>query len=295
MTLNGNYTALVTPFNKNSQIDYISLKNLCKFQLLNNSNGIVALGSTAEACSLDIYEKHKIMEAITNEINGKIPIIAGINTFSLSDALYQATSRFLDGANALLISPPPYIKPTQNGLKNFFLSIADQSLIPVILYNIPSRTSTLIDENLVSELSNHPNIIGLKDAGGDIVYTQQIIHKTKNNNFNVLAGNDNQLYPILSLGGTGIISVVGNVLPNKLDDIINFYNQGKLEKATEAYYGILNIINSLSMESNPIPIKYLMSKLGLIKPYYRAPLCLPTKKTRQAINNILNKIIITKI
>lgn len=288
MELIGNFTALVTPFKRNLTIDFESLKNLCNYQLTNNSDGIVALGSTAETTALDVYEKHKIMETISEAIDNQLPIVAGVNAFTLSDALYQSTARFLDGANALLVSPPPYIKPTDKGLLNYFSQLADYSYIPIILYNIPSRTGTKINNKLITKLSYHPNIIGIKDASGDITFTQNIINETKDNNFQVLSGNDNQLLPILAVGGTGIISVIGNIIPNTIHTIIYDYINNKTESAKSAYFDILNLINVLSLESNPIPIKYAMSKLGLIKPNYREPLCKPTNKTKLLLNSIIN-------
>lgn len=287
--MQGNYTALITPFKKNLTIDYEAIKKLCLFQVNNSSDGIVALGSTAEASSLDIFEKHKTMETIVCSVENKIPIIAGINAFTLEDALYQSKARFLDGANALLISPPPYIKPTEKGLKNYFLQLADQSLIPIILYNIPSRTGTQISESLVTSLSNHPNIIGIKDAGGNIAYTQNICASTINNNFSVFAGNDNQLLPILSVGGTGIISVIGNIIPKEIHQIVVNYNNNLRVEAKENYFKYLELINSLSVESNPIPVKYALSKLGVIKTYFRAPLCLPSAKNKRILKSIINK------
>ncbi len=290
MTLSGNYTALVTPFKRNLDIDYINLARLCDYQLSNMTQGIVALGSTAEATALDVYEKHKVMETITSSMSGKIPVIAGVNSFTLADALYQSSARFLDGADALLISPPPYIKPTQKGLINFFETIADHSYIPIILYNIPSRTGTTIDLSLIERLSKHPNIIGMKDASGDISYTQKVVFNSLNQNFSVLAGNDNQLLPCLSVGGKGIISVAGNIMASTLTDIINLYSSSETEKAKQLYYNILEIIDILSIETNPIPIKYLMSQIGIIKPYYREPLCLPNCKNKCKLKNIALKL-----
>lgn len=292
MNLIGNFTALVTPFNKNKTIDYICLKNLCEYQINNLSDGIVALGSTAEATTLDVYEKHKVMEKIVETTNYKLPVIAGINAFTLSDALYQSEARFLDGASALLISPPPYIKPTKKGLLSFFTQIADHSYIPIVLYNIPARVCINLQPELVFELSKHPNIIGLKDAGGDIVYTQTIINLTKNNNFSVLVGNDNQLLPALSVGASGIISVAGNIIPDILHKIIFDFQNNNINEANNLYFKYIDFINCLSLESNPIPIKYVLNKFDMAKPYYREPLTYPTNKTKQKIDLVLNNVVI---
>ncbi len=295
MNLIGNFTALVTPFNKNYSINHSALKNLCEFQINNFSDGIVALGSTAEAPTLNSCEKHKIMETIVNATQNKIPIIAGINAFSLEEAIYQCEARFLDGADALLISPPPYIKPTQKGLLNFFTTLADRSYIPIIIYNIPSRTGVNIESNTIAQLSKHPNIIGMKDASGDITYTQSIIHKTEEDDFYVLAGNDNQLLPIIALGGSGVISVIGNINPKLMHDIVYLYKNNHTYEAQNQYYNNLNLINALSLESNPICIKYALSKIGLIKNVLRPPLTKISIKNAKLLTKTLETGLITKI
>jgi len=290
MNLAGNYTALITPFKKNLDINYSELSTLCDYQLNHNISGIVALGSTAEATALDPYEKHKIMEHIYAKTMNKTTIIAGINAFSLSDALNQCTARFFDGANALLVSPPPYIKPSDKGLLNYFLSIADFSCIPIILYNIPSRTCTNINTELIKQLVSHKNIIGIKDASGNIAYTQELCSLSQTENFQVVAGNDNQLLPTLSVGGSGIISVIGNIFPSLCNEIINEFNNN-IYHAKRIYLKNLDLINSLSLETNPIPVKYLLYKLGFIKPYYRNPLSAPSKKNKTILNKIYRQYI----
>ena len=284
--LGGNFTALVTPFLKNKNIDYAKLKELTIRQIKMGTTGIVALGSTAEASTLDEYEKHKIMETIVSSSNKKAIIIAGINAFSLDDALSQSLQRFIDGADALLIPPPPYIKPSKKGLLDFYQTLADQSYIPIILYNIPSRTGINIPTDLIQTLSLHPNIVGIKEASGDINYALSV-SKYVNNSFSLLSGNDNLLLPLLSLGASGIISVIGNISPTICEQTIKNFQSSNPSKAKDYYHSHLNLIDALSFESNPICIKYIMSKLNLIKPYYRKPLCEPDKTTKKKINAVL--------
>ena len=288
MTLLGNYTALVTPFLINGQIDFTSLQNLVRYQIHNKTEGIVALGSTAETSSLDGYEKHKVMETVLSITENKTKVIAGVNAFSLDNALLQCHQRFIDGADALLISPPPYIKPTKKGLDNYFLTLADQSYIPIILYNIPSRTGISIPINSLERLSSHPNIIGIKEASGDMNYSTQITQFISNK-FSLLAGNDNLLLPLLSIGATGIISVIGNILPSLCSQTISLYTQNKAQEAKTLYFSQIDLINALSLESNPICIKYILNKLGMIKQYYRKPLCPPSKQTKIQLNNHIKK------
>lgn len=291
MELYGNYTALITPFKTNKQIDFNSLNRLVDFQIQNKTNGIVALGSTAEASMLTNLEKHLIMQNIINQTNKKIPVIAGINAFSLIDAIEQSRARFIDGADALLVSPPPYIKPTDNGLINYFSKIADQSYIPIILYNIPSRTGVNISEQIVEKLSTHNNIIGIKEASGNIIYAQNIFLKTHNQNFSLITGNDSHIIPMLSLSSRAVISVIGNILPNLCCSFIDLYSNNKQNELYNLYNQFSPLINSLSLETNPVPIKYYMSKLNMIKEVYREPLCKMTLKNKYKINQIINTIL----
>lgn len=292
MKLLGNYTALITPFNKKEEIDYITLTKLILMQLDKGSSGIVALGSTAESPTLDSYEKKKIMETIVSECKNKMQIIAGVNAFSLQDALNQCYARFFDGADALLVSPPPYIKPTQNQLLNYYQEIADHSFIPIILYNIPSRTSISISYDTCKKLSSHPNIIGIKEASGNMNLAFNLSAHCLNDNFALLSGNDDLLIPHLSLGAKGIISVIGNIDPQICEKTISLYRANQTTKAVEFYQQYTELINALSLETNPIPIKQALSALKLTKAYWRKPLSKPNNKTSYAIKSALNNLFI---
>ena len=289
MELYGNYTAIITPFKTNKEVDYKALSTLATFQLQNNTKGLVALGSTAEAATLTIVEKHKILETIISATENKIPVIAGINSFSLSDALLQSTQRFLDGASALLVSPPPYVKPSPGGLYDYFSKIADSSYIPVILYNIPSRTAINIPVSLVSRLSSHPNIIGIKEASGNLNYCLDLYEHTRETDFSILSGNDNLLLPMISAGAKGIISVIGNLFPNLCNSLIDLFEQNP-SRALQEYQNYKDIVDSLSIETNPIPIKYIMYKLGLIKQAYRQPLSPPARRNKTILNKTVSQI-----
>ena len=269
MNIHGNYTALITPFTSNECVDYKTLKSLVKRQIEKGTDGIVALGSTAESPTLDSYEKHKIMEAILNETKNQIPVIAGVNAFSLQDAINQCYARFLDGANALLISPPPYIKPTQKSLEHYFLTLAEKSFIPIIIYNIPSRCGVSISFDVCRNLSSHPNIIGIKEASGDINFALKL-KSLINNNFSLIVGNDNLLLPMLTAGASAIISVVGNLDPSICSSIINLYNSNNIKDSTDIFYQNLDLLNSLCLESNPIENPYLPHHLKQKKLYLKS-------------------------
>jgi len=279
---------LITPFDKNGDIDYVALKELLRRQINLGTEGIVLLGSTAEAPMLKDYEKTQIMKCAESEIGGRVPIIAGINAFSLEEALIQVQNRGAEGADYLLVSPPPYIKPTYDGLESYFSKIAKSSKIPVILYNIPSRTGVNIPFELVKDLSKNSNIIGIKEASGDMNYIQKL-SSLANDDFSIICGNDNLLLPMLSVGATAIISVVGNLTPELCSNIIYNYLNGNKESAQNLYLKYLELFNLLGIESNPIPIKFALHKLGLIENKYREPLCEPTKEHKDLIENFVKK------
>lgn len=288
MKIFGNYTALITPFKNNNEVDYKTLKKLVLRQLEFSTAGIVALGSTAEAPTLDSYEKHKIMHEIVSIVQNKVPIIAGVNAFSLDDALNQCHARFLDGANALLISPPPYIKPSQSALLNFFTTIANNAYIPIIIYNIPSRCGVSLSIDVCKQLSNHPNIIGIKEASGAVDFAVKL-SSLASESFTIIAGNDNLLLPLLCSNAKAIISVVGNIHPQICQNIIESFWSNDILTAIQQFNKHKDLILSLTKETNPTLIKYALYKLNLIKLCYRLPLCKPTPKNRKNLSEIIEK------
>ena len=289
MTISGNYTALVTPFKRNGNVDYETLKNLIDFQLDNGTDGLVILGATGEAHLLDSYEKRKIMQTAVNQVNGKVPIIAGITATKTEDAILEARSRFIDGADAVLVCTPSYIKPTQTGLYKYFLSIAENSYVPIIIYNNPSRTGVNLEPKTIQKLSLHPNIIGLKEANSNfshIVKVSSFISK----DFTLICGNDEFLLPLLSLGATASISVVGNIMPDLVHDVIETYTISPTD-ALEIYNHFQPILESLSSSTKPVTIKYMMQQLGMIKANFRAPLCKPDSAVKRKIRQSIEKML----
>lgn len=289
MKITGNYTALITPFKRNGNVDFDKLSELIDFQLNCGTDGLVVLGATAEAHLLDSYEKHKIMQLAVKKVCKSIPVIAGLTATGTEDAIAEAHARFIDGADALLACTPSYIKPTQSGLLQHFTKLADRSFIPIIIYNNPSRTGVNIDFQTIKQLALHRNIIGIKEASSDFGHICKASSIT-NDAFCLICGNDEFLLPFLSVGASACISVLGNIMPDLMHDIIEKYNTHPSE-AFKIYKHYYPIIEALSLAPNPVGIKYIMQKLDMLKAKVRQPLCLPDRKTKARINQNLQSLL----
>lgn len=291
MKISGNYTALITPFKKNGQVDYKKLEELVLFQISNKTDGIVALGATAEAHLLNAQEKCKIMQIIVKNTCKSTKIVAGLTSTRTEDLIQEAHARFIDGADAILVCTPSYIKPTQTGLYNHFSKIADYSLLPIILYNNPSRTGVNLEYETIKKLSTHPNIIGIKEANNNFSHIVKV-SSLADDNFSLICGNDEFLLPFLSLEASASISVIGNIAPDIVHNVISEYHNNPIQ-SIEIFNQFAPIIEAMSMAPNPISIKYIMQRLDMCKANYRQPLCPPDKKTKIKINKLIAKMLKT--
>ena len=267
MILKGCFTALVTPFTDDNKVDYEMLKKLINFQLESNIDGIVVLGTTAETPTLEEEEKENIIRLAVKEINGKIPVVAGVYSNDTKKCIDISRKWENMGVDALLVSSPYYNKANEMGMEKHFAAIADSVSVPVILYNVPSRTGYSIPISVVEKLAQHPNIIGIKEASGDMSYIMECARHI-GDSFSLLSGNDNLIIPTLSAGGAGVISVFSNICPGECRDIVQLYLDGKSEEALSIQLKYLDFINSLFIEPNPVPIKTAMNI-----PNFRLPLC----------------------
>ena len=263
----GSMVALVTPFTEDDQIDYEKLRELVRFHLENGTDGIVALGTTAETPTLTDDEKVKVAQLVIDEVGGRIPVIVGAGSNNTMHSLELSKKYEAMGADGLLLISPYYNKANARGMLEHFKTVADRVNIPIILYNVPSRTGCFIPISDVAELSKHPNVIGIKEASGDIGYLMQTA-KYVGDDFKLFSGNDNMIIPVLSVGGCGVISVFANICPKECHDIVELYLNGKEQEALALQLKYLDFIDSLFIEANPIPIKEAM---GLRR--YRLPLC----------------------
>lgn len=288
MKLFGNYTALITPFLSQNKIDYDALDNILNLQINEKTDGIVLFGSTGEGHTLTLNEKIKILKFVKEKVHSNISIIVSILSYSTKDCKKEISVFSKYNPDAFLISVPPYIKPTQAGILKHFLTLASNSAVPIILYNIPSRTSANIEFETMKKLSLHPNIIGVKEAStcfSDIVKESNLISSS----FQILCGNDNFILPMLSIGACGVVSVIGNAMPSFVHTLFEMYSFDP-QLVENLYRKYEPLINAMSIETNPIPIKFYMSLLLKVKPIYRMPLCQPGPKHKKQIREIFNMI-----
>lgn len=293
MKITGAITALVTPMRENGDIDYPSLESLIEMQIDNGISSIVAVGTTGESATIEVSEHIEVIEFFVKKINGRIPLIAGTGANATKEAVYLTNSAKDLGVDAVLLVTPYYNKPTQEGLYQHYMSIADAVEIPQILYNVPSRTAVHIESKTVSRLAQHQNITGLKDATGDMEIFEQLnelcAFEIQNNTFCLYSGDDETSYEFIKRGGHGTISVTSNLLPALVSSMCQ--NAKDKDPEAEKINEILSGINrALFIQSNPIPVKYALFKMGLIEKGIRLPLTPLSEKHFDVLNNELEKL-----
>ena len=286
--LSGSIVALVTPMDENGLVDFNALKKLVDWHVKEGTNGIVAVGTTGESATLEIEEHLEVVKSVVEYADGRIPIIAGSGSNSTAQAIKTTSESYKIGADYSLLVTPYYNKPSQKGLIEHYLRIADSCDIKQILYNVPSRTSCDLSPDTVEILSRHENIIGIKEA----VNNKERMKKLKkiselNKDFLVFSGDDETFLDLLSLGGNGVISVAANVIPKGISEICKHYanNENYAVELNKKYKYLYEL---LFIESNPIPVKWMMYKMGLIKNSIRLPLIeLDHKYQENVINEML--------
>ncbi|MBQ6737909.1 MAG: 4-hydroxy-tetrahydrodipicolinate synthase [Synergistaceae bacterium] len=263
-------TALITPLNSNG-VDYDNFAKVIDWQLEQGINALVIAGTTGEGSTLDDAEHKAVVKFAVERINHRCPVIAATGSNDTRYAV-QLTKFCCDvGADAMLVVTPYYNKTTQNGLIKMYTTIADASTKPLILYNVPSRTGINIEPETYAALADHPMIGGIKEANSNIekiVKTASLVH----GKMDIYSGNDDQIVPILSMGGKGVISVLSNPMPKKTMEICDKFFAGDVEGAAKLQCEMLPMINALFCETNPIPVKFAMSKMGFCENYVRLPL-----------------------
>ncbi len=268
----GSSVAIVTPFNDDYSVDFDSLARLIEFQISNGTKAIIICGTTGEASALDDDEHKKCIEFCVKQVNGRVPVVAGTGS---NDTFYATQlSQYAEsvGADALLHVSPYYNKTTQAGLVKHFTYIADRVEIPIILYNVPSRTGMSFTAETYKTLSMHPMINGVKEASGNFSLIAQTFSLC-GDDLNMWSGNDDQIVPIMSLGGSGVISVAANVAPKAISEICDTYLQGEHMAAAKLQAYWFDLLNDMFLEVNPIPVKTAMKVLGLCSDVLRMPLC----------------------
>ncbi|MBQ4119861.1 MAG: 4-hydroxy-tetrahydrodipicolinate synthase [Clostridia bacterium] len=284
----GMATALITPITENG-IDYDAFARLIDWQIEQGINALVVAGTTGEASTFSDDEHRDAIDFAVKYVNGRVPVIAGTGSNDTNYALDLTRCACESGADAVLVVTPYYNKATQKGLIKMFTTIADASTVPVILYDVPSRTGVSIKPETVAVLAEHPNIVGLKAASGNISEIAKTAHLC-GDKIDIYSGNDDQTLPILSLGGKGCISVLSNLLPNEAVGMCEAYFAGDIHKAAQMQLDFLPLIDALFSEVNPIPVKAAMAKMGFCEDYLRLPLTPMEDATRAVLYEEMEKM-----
>ena len=293
MFIKGSITALVTPMNEKGDLDYDSLEKLINHQINSGISGLVAVGTTGESATIDFKDHIKLIEFFVKVNKGRVHIIAGTGANSTEEALHLTKEAKSAGADAALLVSPYYNKPPQEGIYYHHMKIADEVDIPQILYNVPSRTASFIEPETVLRLSSHKNIIGIKDATGDMKNHSEVLKLCKeeieNNNFLLYSGDDFSSLEFLKNGGHGTISVTSNIVPDIVSEICKLVDTN-YSKAKELDDSLKVLNKNLFCESNPIPVKWALYKMGLIKRGLRLPLIELNDSFKEPLENSLKKL-----
>lgn len=285
----GSCTAIVTPFSQSGKsINYKTFKKLIDFQIENGTSAIVFMGTTGEASTMTKKEKEKVAKFAVEYVNKRVPVIIGAGSNNTKDAISNSQIFEKLGADALLHVTPYYNKATQNGLIKHYTEIAKSVKIPIILYNVPSRTGVNILPDTVKKLSQIENIVAIKEASGNFEQIVEIL-KITDKNFSVYSGDDANIFLVLALGGKGVISVVSNLLPQETANICKTFFEGNIEKSRQIQFDLMPIIKALFGEVNPIPIKNALKLKGFKVGIPRLPLTEMEKKNVKNLKKILKK------
>ena len=265
--------AVITPFQRNlsMDLDLIGLASNIEFLVENGVHGIVPCGSTGESATLSFEEHETVIEKTIEVVNGRVPVIAGTGSNNTAEAVRFTKAAKDLGADGVLVISPYYNKPNRSGLVKHYTIIADLD-IPVIVYNVPGRTGQNLTPDLVVELARHPNIVGIKEASGDIGQISRIIEGTLDEDFQVISGDDNLTFPILALGGSGVISVAANVEPGRMVAMFEAFCEGDFETALDLHYELAPLFRSMFIDTNPIPVKKAVEIRGMAAGPVRLPL-----------------------
>ncbi len=282
----GSLVALVTPF-KNEKVDEKKLRELIDFQIKNGTAGIVPCGTTGESATLSFEEHDRVIEITIEQTRKRVPVIAGTGSNSTAEAVMLTKHAASSGADASLQVAPYYNRPTQKGLYEHFKAIAEAADIPLILYNIASRTGVNIEPETVARLAKEcKNIVGIKEASGNLEQMSRIKALCPPG-FVLLSGDDGLTLPVLSVGGTGVISVVANIVPKDTADLVAQFEKGNIAKAQQMHYRLLPLIKAMFIETNPIPVKTAMGMLGLCAPELRLPMCAMSEDNAEKLKKAL--------
>ena len=281
----GAIVAIVTPF-RNGKVDEDALRQLIDEQIAAGTDGIAPCGTTGESTTLSHEEHDRVIEITIDAVRKRVPVIAGTGSNSTAEALRLTRHAWEAGADGALIVCPYYNRPTQEGLYQHYRTIAEEVPIPIIIYNIPSRTGTNLLPETLARLAKIPNIVGVKEASGSLKQMSDVI-RLCGPEFDVLSGDDIFTLALLAIGGKGVISVISNVVPQDMAAMVDAFAAGDLEKARSLHYRMSPLIDALFIETNPIPVKAALAMMGKIQYELRLPLCRMTAKNEESLKKVM--------
>jgi 4-hydroxy-tetrahydrodipicolinate synthase len=284
----GSFVALVTPF-RNGQVDEAKLRELVEMHATSGTDGIVPCGTTGEAPTLSHDEHRRVIEVVVDANRKRMKILPGTGVYSTRDAIELTKYAEKAGADGALVVSPYYNKPTQEGLYRHFRAIAESVAIPIVAYNIQSRTAVNIETATISRLvKDVKNIRGVKEASGSLDQMSQVIAAC-GPGFSVLSGDDNITLPLMAVGGHGVISVIANIVPRETADMVHAALDGDFKRARELHHRLFPLARAAFLETNPIPIKEAMAMAGMLEPEFRLPMCRMSEANRETLRGILRQ------
>ena len=281
----GSGTAIVTPFT-NDSVDYPALGRLLDFQLEGGADAIIVCGTTGEAVTMSYVERMRAIETVVRHVDGRVPVIAGTGSNSTENAITLSKDAVLAGVDGLLVVTPFYNKATQRGLIRHYTAVANAVTRPVILYHVPSRTGVRCTAETYAALAKHPNIAGVKEAGGDLA----LVQKTRElcpEDFYIWSGNDDETAPIMLFGGKGVISVAANVVPREMHELTAACLRGDFTAAGRMQLKLRKLCEALFWEVNPIPVKTALAMMGYCQEVFRSPMCEMEPENRERLRGVL--------
>lgn len=288
----GSGVALVTPFNKNNEINFEKLRELLEFHIANRTDAIIVVGTTGEGATMSDEEKLATIKFSVDVVNKRVPVIAGTGSNNTSHAIWLSKEAEKLGVDGLLVVTPYYNKGNENGIYNHYKAIAESVKVPIVLYNVPGRTGVNLSVGIVKSLAQIENIVALKEASGNISYTAKIAREVPE--IDLYSGNDDMTVPILSLGGKGVISVSANIIPEIVHNMVMVFMNKDTDKAKELQLKYNDLVDALFIETNPVPIKEAMNFLGYDVGECRLPLGLMNDKNKEILYNILKEHEVSK-
>jgi 4-hydroxy-tetrahydrodipicolinate synthase len=286
-------TALVTPFTKSGDLDDRAVRRLGRRQIDAGIHFLVPCGTTGENPTLTMAERIRIVEILVEEAAGKTPVVAGAGGYDTREIIHLADEMRKAGAAGLLSVTPYYNKPTQEGLYQHFRAIADSTPLPIIVYNVPGRTGVNIETSTLARLAAIPNIVGVKEASGNITQMAEVCHVVPGD-FLVLSGDDAITLPLMAIGGRGVISVASNEIPSEMVQMVEAAERGDFAAARAVQRRVFPLMQVNFVESNPVPVKAAMAAMGLIEETYRLPMCPPKPESREKILKVLKNLDLMK-